>query len=59
MTNTETMRAMVLERPGEPLALRTRPLPKPGPGKLLLRVRACAVCRTDLHLGDDVLPEFH
>jgi propanol-preferring alcohol dehydrogenase len=52
------MRAMVLERPGGPLVLRTRPLPEPGPGQLLLRVRACAVCRTDLHLLDGELPDI-
>jgi propanol-preferring alcohol dehydrogenase len=52
------MRAMVLERPGEPLVLRTRPVPEPGPGQLLLRVRACAVCRTDLHLVDGELPDI-
>src|SRR3712207_2889832 len=46
------MRAMVLERPGEPLRATERPVPRPGPGELLLRMRACAVCRTDLHLLD-------
>ena len=49
------MRALVLERPGplaagEPLLLRDVPDPEPGPGELLLRVAACAVCRTDLQL---------
>ena len=49
------MRALVLERPGplaagEPLLQRDVPDPKPGPGELLLRVAACAVCRTDLQL---------
>ena len=46
------MRAAVLERQGEPLKLTTLADPEPGPGQLLLRVRACAVCRTDLHLRD-------
>src|ERR1700679_3622426 len=46
------MRAIVLERPGEPLIETERPDPQPGPGQLLLRVSACAVCRTDLHLRD-------
>jgi propanol-preferring alcohol dehydrogenase len=46
------MQAVVLERPGEPLAVEERPDPVPGPGQLLLRVSACAVCRTDLHLRD-------
>ncbi|HEY9871072.1 MAG TPA: alcohol dehydrogenase catalytic domain-containing protein, partial [Candidatus Obscuribacterales bacterium] len=51
------MRAMVLERPGELLALRERAVPKPGPGELLLAVLACGVCRTDLHLVDGELPD--
>jgi propanol-preferring alcohol dehydrogenase len=50
------MRAMVLERPGEPLQLRDLPVPEPGAGQLLLRVHACAVCRTDLHIIDGELP---
>ena len=52
-----TMRAMVLERPGEPLRPSTRPLPAPGPGQALIRVAACAVCRTDLHVVDGELPD--
>ena len=51
-----TMRAMVLHRPGTPLRLEIRPLPRPGPGQLQLRVEACGVCRTDLHLIDGELP---
>jgi propanol-preferring alcohol dehydrogenase len=50
------MRAMVLEGRDSPLVLRERALPQPGPGQLLLKVRACAVCRTDLHLIDGDLP---
>jgi len=46
------MRAMVFEGPGRPLRALVRPIPEPGPGQLLLRVRACGVCRTDLHLLD-------
>jgi propanol-preferring alcohol dehydrogenase len=46
------MRAMVFEAVGEPLRLLERPLPRPQPGQLLLRVHACGVCRTDLHLLD-------
>jgi propanol-preferring alcohol dehydrogenase len=42
----------VLEQPGEPLTEATLPDPTPGPDQLLLRVGACAVCRTDLHLRD-------
>jgi propanol-preferring alcohol dehydrogenase len=52
------MRAMVLEGPHSPLALRERDLPEPGPGEVLLRVGACAVCRTDLHLVDAELPDI-
>jgi propanol-preferring alcohol dehydrogenase len=51
------MRAMVLEHLGEPLRLREVPEPIPGPGQLLIRVVACAVCRTDLHIVDGELPE--
>jgi propanol-preferring alcohol dehydrogenase len=43
---------MVLERPRAPLVARDVPDPAPGPGQVLLRVRACAVCRTDLHIID-------
>lgn len=50
------MRAMILERPGQPLVLRELPIPEPGPGQVLLRVRACGVCRTDLHIVDGELP---
>lgn len=47
--------AMVLEEVGEGLRRRERPLPETGAGQLLLRVRACAVCRTDLHVVDGEL----
>jgi propanol-preferring alcohol dehydrogenase len=43
---------MVFTAPGAPLEPRELPDPRPGPGELLLRVRACGVCRTDLHLLD-------
>ncbi len=46
------MRAMVLRRAGRPLDLEDVTRPKPGPGQLLVRVGACAVCRTDLHVVD-------
>ena len=48
---------MVLEQPGKPLALRDLPKPKPAKGQLLVRVSACAVCRTDLHIVDGELPK--
>ncbi|HVO21711.1 MAG TPA: zinc-dependent alcohol dehydrogenase family protein [Anaeromyxobacter sp.] len=50
------MRAMVLPGPGLPLERRELPLPEPGPGEVRLRVRACGVCRTDLHVVDGELP---
>jgi propanol-preferring alcohol dehydrogenase len=46
------VRAVVLEQPRQSLRYTALPDPTPGPGQLLLRVRACAVCRTDLHLRD-------
>ena len=49
------MRAMLLEAPSQPLRLRDRSLPTPGSGELLIRVRACGVCRTDLHILDGEL----
>ena len=49
------MRGMLLEKPGDPLRLAEFPTPRPGPGQLLLHVRACAVCRTDLHVIDGEL----
>nr|WP_320131451.1 zinc-dependent alcohol dehydrogenase family protein [uncultured Holophaga sp.] len=51
------MRAMLFEGPGKPLRLAELPLPEPGPGQLRLRVGACAVCRTDLHILDGELSE--
>jgi alcohol dehydrogenase, propanol-preferring len=51
------MRAMVLERQGEPLRLTDLPEPNAGPGQVLLDVRACGVCRTDLHILDGELTE--
>jgi propanol-preferring alcohol dehydrogenase len=52
------MKAMVLARPGEPLQELERPIPSPGPGQVRLRVRACGVCRTDLHVVDGELPDL-
>ncbi len=51
------MRAMVLERSGGPLQAQRLPDPEPGPGEVLVRVRACGVCRTDLHVIDGDLDE--
>jgi propanol-preferring alcohol dehydrogenase len=49
------MQAMLLDAPGTPLRDAEIPNPEPGPGQLLVRVRACAVCRTDLHVVDGEL----
>ena len=51
------MRAMVLHRAHERLVMEERPEPSPGPGQIRLRVEACGVCRTDLHVVDGELPE--
>ncbi|MDZ4347181.1 MAG: zinc-dependent alcohol dehydrogenase family protein [Candidatus Binatia bacterium] len=51
------MRAMILDAPGQPLRRAEVATPKPGAGQLLLRVRACAVCRTDLHVIDGELTQ--
>ena len=56
MSRPKTMRAMVLEQPGQPLKWREVPTPQPGPEQVLLRVRTCGVCRTDLHVMDGELP---
>ena len=49
------MRAMVLEAAGRPLRAATLPDPVPRPGQVRLRVAACGVCRTDLHVADGEL----
>jgi propanol-preferring alcohol dehydrogenase len=51
------MMAMVLTRPGRALERLEIARPEPGPGELLLKVSACAVCRTDLHVVDGELPD--
>jgi propanol-preferring alcohol dehydrogenase len=56
------MRAMVLTAPGpiagaDRLELRELPVPEPGPGDVLVRVLACAVCLTDLHVVEGDLPQ--
>ncbi len=53
----ETMHAMVLETPGKPLVYKEVSVPKPGPDEILIKVRACGVCRTDLHVVDGDLPD--
>ncbi len=49
------MRAMLFEKSGQPLRMADTPVPRPGKEKLLIRVHACAVCRTDLHVIDGEL----
>lgn len=56
MVSAQTMRAMILERPGEPLVPREVPAPVAGAGQLQVAVEACGVCRTDLHVVDGELP---
>jgi propanol-preferring alcohol dehydrogenase len=49
------MRAMILDGPGRPLRIEDRPVPEPGHGQVLVRVKACGLCRTDLHVVDGEL----
>jgi len=51
------MRAMVLDKPRQPLQLRDVEKPRPARGELLVRIVTCAVCRTDLHVVDGQLPD--
>jgi propanol-preferring alcohol dehydrogenase len=51
------MRAMVLDKPRQPLQLRDMEKPRPTKGQLLVRIATCAVCRTDLHVIDGELPD--
>jgi propanol-preferring alcohol dehydrogenase len=51
------MRAMVLEKPRQRLMPLDVAKPKPDAGQLLVRLSACAVCRTDLHIVDGELPD--
>ena len=51
------MRAMVLDKPQQPLQLRDVEKPRPAKGQLLVRIVTCAVCRTDLHIADGELSD--
>src|SRR5882724_11176010 len=53
----ETMRAMLLETPKQPLRLKKVPVPRPKPNQILIRVHFCGVCRTDLHIVDGELTQ--
>jgi alcohol dehydrogenase, propanol-preferring len=53
------MRAMLLDRPGAPLRAGDVDVPEPGPGQVRLKVHACGVCRTDLHLRDGEVEAGH
>jgi len=53
----KVMRAMVLDAPREPVKLRCLPRPQPAASELLVKIAACAVCRTDLHVVDGELPD--
>jgi propanol-preferring alcohol dehydrogenase len=55
MNFPDMMQAMVLEQPGKPLVLKTVPLPAPSDGQVLVKIIACGVCRTDLHIVDGEL----
>jgi len=57
MTVRKLMRAMVLNAPGQPLVPICPRTPAPGPSQLLVRVHACGVCRTDLHIVDGELAQ--
>ncbi len=46
------MRAAVLQEIGKPLVIEEVPAPSPGPGQVLIRVEACGVCHSDLHLAE-------
>ncbi len=50
------MHAMILERAGAPLKFKQIPKPEPATGQVLVKIKACGVCRTDLHIIDGELP---
>ena len=51
------MQAMVLEKQKEPLVLKELPVPQPNQDQVLIRIHACGICRTDLHVADGDLTE--
>lgn len=56
MATPQTMRAMILEKAKYPLVNKEVPVPVPGTGEVLIKIMACGVCRTDLHVVDGELP---
>ncbi len=52
----ETMKAAVVRAFGQPLTIEDIPIPRPGPGEVLVKVVACGVCHTDLHAADGDWP---
>lgn len=56
MNIPDKMKAMILEQQRKPLEMKEVPVPKPGPDQVLIKVHACGVCRTDLHVVDGDLP---
>lgn len=57
METPKTMQAMVLEKQREPLVLKELPIPLPNQDQVLIRIHACGICRTDLHVADGDLTE--
>lgn len=51
------MKAMILEAARRPLRMAELPMPEAGPGQIVIKVKACGVCRTDLHVADGELPQ--
>jgi propanol-preferring alcohol dehydrogenase len=56
MTIPQTMRAAVVRSFGQPLSIEEWPVPRPGPGEVLVRIAASGVCHTDLHAADGDWP---
>ncbi len=57
MQHPATMRAMVFEESGQPLQLKRVPVPDPSPQQVLIKIHACGVCHTDLHIMDNELSQ--
>ena len=55
----ETMRAAVLRGYHEPLQIEEKPIPVPGPGEVLVKVRASGLCVSDIHIQDGKIGTVH